>query len=138
MPRPFLIIMTICLISWLTAGAQDYRETTTPFYSESLRVTYSPSILSVKKPAVNDRALAQHFQALSQTDYRPLLRSLNQSRKLFLLNDWLYYQLMSKVLDQLYADKSPLEKELARHVTGIAKGGGGIEWSFGRKQGLSL
>jgi type IV secretory pathway VirD2 relaxase len=31
-----------------------------------------------------------------------------------------------------------LEKELGRHVTGIAKGGGGIEWSFGRKRGLSL
>jgi hypothetical protein len=31
-----------------------------------------------------------------------------------------------------------LEKELGRHVTGIARGGGGIEWSFGRKRGLSL
>jgi hypothetical protein len=31
-----------------------------------------------------------------------------------------------------------LEKELGRHVTGIAKGGGGIEWSFGRKRDLGL
>lgn len=113
MPRPFPLIMTIFLIIWRTAGAQDHQETTIAFYSESLRVIYSPSILSVSKPSVNDRALVQHFQALSQTDYTPLLRSLSQARKVFQLNDWLYYKLMRKVLDQLYADRSPLEKELA-------------------------
>ena len=32
-----------------------------------------------------------------------------------------------------------LEKHLGRHVSGIAKdGGGGIEWGFGRRRGLEI
>jgi type IV secretory pathway VirD2 relaxase len=31
-----------------------------------------------------------------------------------------------------------LEKQLGRHVTGVAKDGGGIEWGFGRKRELGL
>ncbi|MBZ9937023.1 relaxase/mobilization nuclease and DUF3363 domain-containing protein [Mesorhizobium sp. BR1-1-16] len=31
-----------------------------------------------------------------------------------------------------------LEKHLSRHVTGVARGDGGIDWSFGRKRGLGL
>jgi Protein of unknown function (DUF3363) len=31
-----------------------------------------------------------------------------------------------------------LEKQLGRHVSGVAKDEGGIEWGFGRKRGLGL
>jgi hypothetical protein len=31
-----------------------------------------------------------------------------------------------------------LDKHLGRHVSGIAKDGGGIEWGFGRKRGLEI
>jgi hypothetical protein len=31
-----------------------------------------------------------------------------------------------------------LEKQLGRHVTGVAKDGGGIEWGLGRKRELGL
>jgi Protein of unknown function (DUF3363) len=31
-----------------------------------------------------------------------------------------------------------LEKRLGRHVAGIAKESGGIEWSFGRERGLEI
>ena len=31
-----------------------------------------------------------------------------------------------------------LEKELGRHVSGVATDGGGIEWGFGRKRGLEI
>jgi len=39
---------------------------------------------------------------------------------------------------QLVPWSPSLEKQLGRHVTGIAKDGGGIEWAFGRKRGLGL
>ena len=90
----FLMVTAAALFAWKPAGAQDYKELMIPFYSESLRITYSPSFLSPGKPAINDRALSQHFHALSKTDFAPLLRSLNQSKKLFQLNDWLYFRLM--------------------------------------------
>jgi hypothetical protein len=31
-----------------------------------------------------------------------------------------------------------LEKLLGRHVSGLVKDGGGIEWGLGRKRGLGL
>jgi type IV secretory pathway VirD2 relaxase len=31
-----------------------------------------------------------------------------------------------------------LDRHLGRHVSGVARGGGGIEWSFGRKRGLEI
>lgn len=32
----------------------------------------------------------------------------------------------------------PLEKQLGKHITGIAMPGGGVEWDFGRRRGLGL
>jgi Protein of unknown function (DUF3363) len=31
-----------------------------------------------------------------------------------------------------------LDRHLGRHVAGVAKTSGGIEWSFGRKRGLEI
>jgi len=39
---------------------------------------------------------------------------------------------------QLVPWSPALEKQLGRNVAGVAKDGGGIEWSFGRKRGLGL
>jgi type IV secretory pathway VirD2 relaxase len=39
---------------------------------------------------------------------------------------------------QLIPWSPALERQFGRHVAGVAKDGGGIEWSFGRKRGLGL
>ncbi len=39
---------------------------------------------------------------------------------------------------QLVPWSREIERRLGRHVAGVAKDGGGIEWSLGRKRGLSL
>ena len=39
---------------------------------------------------------------------------------------------------QLVPWSPSLEKQLGRHVSGIARDGGGIDWDFGRKRGLGL
>ena len=39
---------------------------------------------------------------------------------------------------QLVPWSPSLEKQLARHVSGVARGDGGVDWSFGRKRGLGL
>jgi hypothetical protein len=31
-----------------------------------------------------------------------------------------------------------LAERIGQHITGIARDGGGIEWSFGRKRGLEI
>ncbi|RWL17961.1 MAG: DUF3363 domain-containing protein [Mesorhizobium sp.] len=39
---------------------------------------------------------------------------------------------------QLVPWSPPLEKKLGQHIAGVARDGGGIEWSYGRKRGLGL
>ncbi|MFV0514307.1 MAG: relaxase/mobilization nuclease domain-containing protein [Jhaorihella sp.] len=39
---------------------------------------------------------------------------------------------------QLVPWSPSLEKNLGRHVSGVARGDGGVDWSFGRKRGLEL
>jgi hypothetical protein len=39
---------------------------------------------------------------------------------------------------QLVPWSPSLENQLGRHVSGIARGDGGVDWSFGRKRGLGL
>jgi type IV secretory pathway VirD2 relaxase len=39
---------------------------------------------------------------------------------------------------QLVPWSPSLEKQLGRHVSGVARDGGGVDWSFGRKRGLGL
>lgn len=39
---------------------------------------------------------------------------------------------------QLVPWSPSLEKHLGRHVSGVARGDGGVDWSFGRKRGLGL
>jgi type IV secretory pathway VirD2 relaxase len=39
---------------------------------------------------------------------------------------------------QLVPWSPPLEKQLGRHVSGVVRDGGGIEWGFGRKRDLGL
>jgi len=39
---------------------------------------------------------------------------------------------------QLVPWSPSLEKQLGRHVSGVARGDGGIDWSFGKKRGLGL
>ena len=39
---------------------------------------------------------------------------------------------------QLVPWSPSLEQHLGRHVSGMARGDGGIDWSFGRKRGIGL
>ncbi|WP_145987112.1 DUF3363 domain-containing protein, partial [Bradyrhizobium sp. UASWS1016] len=39
---------------------------------------------------------------------------------------------------QLVPWSPSLEKQLGKHVSGVARDDGGIDWSFGRKRGLGL
>jgi hypothetical protein len=42
------------------------------------------------------------------------------------------------VIFQLVPWTPSLEKQLGRHVSGVARGDGGIDWGFGRNRGLAL
>jgi len=39
---------------------------------------------------------------------------------------------------QLVPWSPSLEKQIGRHVSGVARDDGGVDWDFGRKRGLGL
>ncbi|MFN5719846.1 MAG: DUF3363 domain-containing protein, partial [Bradyrhizobium sp.] len=39
---------------------------------------------------------------------------------------------------QLVPWSPSLERQLGQHVSGVSRGDGGVDWSFGRKRGLGL
>jgi type IV secretory pathway VirD2 relaxase len=71
-------------------------------------------------PSAPDEYVAGHYQR----------RLALASGRFAMIDDGLGFQLVPW---------SPsLEKQIGRHVSGVARGDGGIDWSFGRKRGLGL
>jgi hypothetical protein len=72
------------------------------------------------KPAVNGEYVAGAYRQ----------RLALASGRFAMIDDGLGFQLVPW---------SPsLEKQLGKHVSGVARGDGGVDWSFGRKRGLGL
>ncbi len=107
------VLSLLCL--GLTAGlsAKTNEEILIPFYSEQVRIHYRSDLMEVAKPKMSEQGLRSYFRNMSQTEYTVIVRSLQQARKAFRLNDWLYYQLVKQVLQQIYGQHDPLERTLA-------------------------
>lgn len=106
-----LFLMCLGLSTSLSAKADE--EILIPFYSEQVRIHYRSDLLKVGKPEMTEQGLRAYFRDMSQTGYGTIIRSLQQARKAFRLNDWLYYQLIKQVLRQIYGQHDPLERTLA-------------------------
>jgi hypothetical protein len=39
---------------------------------------------------------------------------------------------------QLVPWSPSLERQLGQHISGVSRGGGGVDWSFGRNRGLGI
>jgi hypothetical protein len=111
MPRMKMIAL-LALAWWAgLASARAQQELSVAFYDEHIRVAYDSALSKLAAADGREPTLVRHFAALSQAPYSSLLRSLQQARRALQLNDWLYYQLMRKSLQQIYPQ--PLDLELA-------------------------
>ena len=88
------------------------QEVAIPFFSEQLTVAYSSDMLFTSSVNIQEKSLVGYYQRLNQTDFSILLDDLNRKKANLELNDWLYYDLMRRVVDKIYVQKKPLEKEL--------------------------
>lgn len=107
-----LLIPLLFLLSGPGLAAANRLEVTIPFFSEQLVVPYSSDMLFASSVTIQEKSLMAYYQRLSQTDFSILLDDLNRKKTAFQLNDWLYYELMRRAVDKIYAQKKPLEREL--------------------------
>lgn len=105
------IIASIFLCSLFTP-LMAYDEIVVPFYSEKVKIAYSEDLLEGGDPLVEEQSLKRYFREMSLTNYHTLLGSLRRASRTLRLNDWLYYQLLQKTLQQIMADASSNQQVL--------------------------
>lgn len=82
------------------------------FYSEVLNLQYHPNMIMDVKLSTDEQKMVQYYENMENTDFHVLVNELQKQKSDFQLNDWLYYELMTAALDQIFENKSSLQKTL--------------------------
>lgn len=99
----------IALLFFVSLGSPvwAYQELRLPFYSETVRIRYDKELSEVPLPRIEERALRQFFLRAKAQPPNTLSHSLRKARRALRLNDWLYYELMQKALEELLPGDNP-------------------------------
>lgn len=97
---------------WLPLHGEDLESVSLSFYSEQLTIAYHPDILEPALEEMEEQQMVAYFQDLKNTNYQALLDDLNQKKSKLGLNDWLYYDLMYRSVQLIFASKKNAEKTL--------------------------
>lgn len=87
------------------------REVRVDFYKNIFSVNIDSSLL-VTVQQLNEKLLKSAYTNISATNYQPLIDSLVSYKEKYQLNDWLYYQLIRRVAQQI----SPKEDNYGRYT----------------------
>ena len=104
------------------------------------RVTFSRNLIGT----LRSRELEALGEKLAAETGQPFNRASNGEyvagsyRQRFTLTSGRFAMIDDGLGFQLVPWTPSLEKQLGRHVSGVARDDGGIDWSFGRKRGLGL
>lgn len=71
------------------------------FFSEELSIAYPKNMLVPLPSLLKEQDMVAFYQALERTDYQALLDVLLAKKEQFLLNDWLYYDLMKRTVSAM-------------------------------------
>ncbi len=111
MPR--ILLLSLLLTLGKTLPASNCEEITIPFFTEQVPIQYQTDLLQIPRPEMTELGLRAYFRQMSTTEYDVLIRSLQQARRAFRLNDWLYYKLVRQVLMQIYGQHEPVDRTLS-------------------------
>jgi len=92
-----------------TAGIQAI---TLDFYSERVSVAYNTDIVLPFHGTINEQNLVNYYQQIKRRDDHTLLRDLDQHRRAYELNDWLFYELLRATVDEILEGGTAIEREL--------------------------
>ena len=110
--KPYTLLLSLVLLTGFVVSPANAKEVTVRFYSESVSVQYSPSIQTDFSPIAERLSIINYYRHLETLDFEPLLASLEVERERLKLNDWLYYELLYLVINELYKKSSAVKKEL--------------------------
>ncbi len=71
------------------------------FYGEPVELSFTAIPYTDFTDVLSDRAIQDFYQSVSAADYQPVINELLAYKKLYKLDDWLYYQLIRKTAQQI-------------------------------------
>lgn len=71
------------------------------FYGEPVELPFAAIPYTDFTDALSDKAIQNFYQSVSAADYQPVIDKLLAYKKLYKLDDWLYYQLIRKTAQQV-------------------------------------
>jgi hypothetical protein len=104
MKTRYSILALLLFISFLPGksfGQDSYTRISFDFYGDPVELTLDPSFLISYNDNLNAQSL-QNFQiAITASHSAPLVQALLEYKKIYQLDDWLYYQLIRKTAQQI-------------------------------------
>ncbi|PHN07469.1 hypothetical protein [Flavilitoribacter nigricans] len=71
------------------------------FFSEELSIAYPKNMLVPLPAHLKEQDMVAFYQIMERTDYQLLLDALLEKKSAFMLNDWLYYDLMRRTVSAM-------------------------------------
>ncbi len=108
MNRIFAILLTL----YSAVPSLAYEEISVDFYSETVKLQFDNSLLTVQLAEVDEPELRRYFREMSTMNYNPLLANLQRVKRRMRLNDWLFYQLIQKTLQEAMPERPERDRVL--------------------------
>jgi hypothetical protein len=108
---PALLSVLLLMLPFAFANGQA-KEVQVDFYRNVFHAKVDVSIMAAMPQQPSDKELKTVFTTVARSNYRPLIDSLSGYKAKYKLNDWLYYQLVRRVAQQI----SPKEENYARYT----------------------
>ena len=106
-----LLLLLLLLRPFAHATVPD-KEVRVDFYRNVFQTTVHASVLIGLAKQPTGEEIKANFAKVNQSNYQPLIGSLLSYKEKYKLNDWLYYQLVRRVAQQI----SPKEENYARYT----------------------
>jgi hypothetical protein len=112
MPRlqSFFVVLMLVVFAH-TVNAQE-KEIYVDFYKNTFRANIDSTVLVNLPQPLAEQGFKESYNSISKTNYQPLIDSLLAYKTKYQLNDWLYYQLIRRVAQQI----SPKENNYGRYT----------------------
>ena len=103
-----MMIRSIFLLIILSLGIKSLKAASVEiiFYSEKVKVEYDNSICIKYKMKPNDENIQEFYDLMEKKKFNILQENLVSIKNILLLNDWLYYVLIKKTVNEIFKKES--------------------------------
>ena len=102
---PLVVLLMLSAPTLLSSADNDLRSLRISFYDQEVEFTYDEGLTYPHRIRIEELALRRLYNALDRRPYIEFLRSAQTHARALKLNDWLYAQLLSEALANLYGEQ---------------------------------